>query len=276
MEKHNSGENMHSLIPFLKEHGYAVVFIWVLAETIGLPVPSAPLLITVGALAGLGQMKLFPCFGLGVCAALSSDVFWYFMGRRRGGQLLSILCRISLEPDFCVRRTENLFSRYGSRSLLIAKFLPGLSAVATPLAGVIHMRLTLFLFLDCIGAILWVGSFTVFGYLLSEQLDRASAYAVSMGNVLFVLVAGGLSIYILRKYYLRRRFLHELFIARITPEELKQKLDSGEDVMIIDVRHALDFEADPYLIPGTLRIPSEQLESYPEVPKDREVVVYCT
>lgn len=126
------------------------------------------------------------------------------------------------------------------------------------------------------GAILWVGSFTAFGYLFSEQLDHASAYAASMGNMLFLLVAGGLSIYILRKYSLRRRFLRELFVARITPEELKQKLDSGEDVMIIDVRHALDFEVDPYLIPGTLRIPSEQLESYPEVPKDREVVVYCT
>jgi rhodanese-related sulfurtransferase len=89
-------------------------------------------------------------------------------------------------------------------------------------------------------------------------------------------LAGGLSIYILRKYSLRRRFLRQLLVARITPEELKQKLDSGEDITMIDVRHALDFEADPYIIPGTLRIPSEQLESYPEVPKDREVVVYCT
>jgi hypothetical protein len=97
-----------------------------------------------------------------------------------------------------------------------------------------------------------------------------------MGNALFLLVAGGLSIYILRKYVLRRRFLRQLVVARITPEELKQKLDSGEDVMIIDVRHALDFEADPYLIPGSLRIPAEQLGSYPEVPKGREAVVYCT
>ena len=267
---------MHNLIPFLIQHGYTVLFVWVLAETIGLPIPSVPLLITVGALAGLGQMKLFTCIGLGVCAALSGDIFWYSMGRRRGGQLLSLLCRISLEPDSCVRRTENIFSRYGARSLLVAKFLPGLSAVSTPLAGMIRMPLSLFLFFDGMGAIFWVGSFTAFGYLLSEQLDRASAYASSMGNVLILLVTGGLSMYVLRKYYLRRRFLRELFVARITPEELKQKFDSGEDVMIIDVRHALDFEADPYVIPGSLRIPSEQLESYPDVPKDREVIVYCT
>lgn len=253
-----------------------MLFIWVFAETMGLPIPSAPLLITVGALSGVGQMKLFPCIGIGVCAALSSDIFWYYMGRRRGGQILSLLCRISLEPDSCVRQTENLFTRYGSRSLLIAKFLPGLSAMSTPLAGMIRMRLSLFLFFDSMAAIFWIASFTLFGYLFSEQLDRASIYAASMGNALFLLVAGGLSIYILRKYFLRRRFLRQLFVARITPEELKQKLDTNEDIMIIDVRHTLDFEADPYTIPGTLRIPSEQLESYPEVPKDREVVVYCT
>ena len=267
---------MHHLIPFLLQHGYTVLFIWAFVETIGLPIPSVPLLITVGALAGLGQMKLFLCIGLGVCAALSSDLFWCYMGRRRGGQLLSLLCRISLEPDSCVRRTENLFLRYGSRSLLIAKFLPGLSVMSTPLAGMIRMRLSLFLFFDCIGAILWVGSFTALGYLFSEELDYALAYTERMGNLLLLLVAGGLSIYILRKYSLRRRFLRELFVARITPEELKQKLDSGEDIMMIDVRHALDFKADPYIIPGALRIPSEQFESYPQVPKDREVVVYCT
>ncbi len=267
---------MHNLIPFLIQHGYTVLFIWVFAETMGLPIPSVPLLIAVGAMAGLGKMNYFLCIGLGVCAALSGDIFWYYMGRRRGGQLLSFLCRISLEPDSCVRQTENLFSRYGSRSLLIAKFLPGLSAVSTPLAGIIRMQPAHFLFFDCMGAIFWVGSFTAFGYLFSEQLDDASAYGASMGSALLLLVAGGLSIYILRKYYLRRRFIRQLFVARITPEELKQKLDSGEDIMIIDVRHALDFEADPYIIPGTLRIPSEQSESYPDIPKDREVVVYCT
>jgi membrane protein DedA with SNARE-associated domain len=268
--------NMHNLLPFLIQHGYTVLFIWVFAETMGLPIPSVPLLITAGALAGLGQMKLFPSIGLGVCAALLSDIFWYGMGRLRGGQLLSLLCRISLEPDSCVRRTENTFSRYGSRSLLIAKFVPGLSAVSTPLAGMIRMPLPHFLFFDCMGAIFWVGSFTAFGYLLSEELDRASVYASSMGNALFLLVVGGLSLYALRKYSLRRRFIRELFVARVTPEELKRKLDSGEDVVIIDVRHDLDFEADPSIIPGTLRIPSEQLESYPDIPKDREVVVYCT
>lgn len=267
---------MHSLIPFLIRHGYTVLFVWVLAETMGLPLPSVPLLITVGALAGLGKMNLFLCIGLGGLAALVSDLFWYVMGRRRGGQLLALLCRITLEPDSCVRRTENIFSRYGARSLLVAKFVPGLSAVSTPLAGMIRMPTPRFLLFDCLGALGWVGSYTAFGYLLGEELERASAYAARMGNALLLLVAGGLSLYVLRKYLLRRRFLRELAVARITPEELKGKLDAGEHIVVVDVRHPLDFEADPFKIPGALRIPSEQVESYPDVPADREVVVYCT
>jgi len=267
---------VRELIPFLIRHGYTVLFLWVLAETAGLPIPSFPVLITMGALAGLGKMQLLPCVGLAVLAALISDLLWYYAGSRRGGQLLSLLCRISLEPDSCVRQTESLFSRYGARSLLIAKFLPGLSAVSTPLAGVIHMRLPIFLFYDGMGAILWAGSFTVLGYLFGEEFDRASVYAAGLGRALFFLLAGGLSIYLLRKFYLRRLFLRQLAVARITPQELNRRMDAGEEVMIIDVRHALDFEADPYLIPGTVRVAAEDLERLPAVPEDREVVVYCT
>jgi len=267
---------MDNVIPFLIQHGYTVLFIWVLAETIGLPIPVAPLLITVGALAGVGQMNLFLCIGLGVCAALLSDIFWYALGRLRGSKVLSLLCRISLEPDSCVRRTENMFARYGARALLVTKFVPGLSAVSTPLAGTINMRPSRFLIFDILGIIAWIGSYVLCGYIFSKELDRALDYAAGMGKTLSVLVVGGLVLYVLRKFVLRRRFLRELFVARITPEELKQKLDAGEDIVVIDVRHSLDFEADPYIIPGALIIPLEQLESYPEVPRDREIIVYCS
>jgi membrane protein DedA with SNARE-associated domain len=269
---------MNQVTPFLIQHGYTVLFIWILVETMGLPIPSAPLLITVGALAGAGQMNVFLCIGLGVCAALLSDVFWYSMGRRYGGKVLSLLCRLSLEPDFCVRRAENTFTRYGARTLLITKFFSGFSIVLTPLAGSIRMRPMRFLLFDSLGILIWVCAYTLFGYIFSKEVDRALHYAAGMGKMLFVLVAGGLAVYILRKYVLRRRFLRELFIARITPEELKQKLDAGadEDIMIIDVRHALDFEADPYVIPGAFRIPFEEIETHPVVSGNREMVVYCT
>jgi len=267
---------MHMIGPFLIEYGYLVLFVWVFAVTMGLPFPTAPLFITMGALAGAGQMNALLCIGVGTCAALLSDLFLYATGRQRGGTVLSFLCRISLVPDSCVRRTEAIFARHGARSLLATKFVPGLSAVATPLAGIIRMPLPRFLLFDAGGIILWVGSYTLLGYVFSEELDRALAYAAGTGNTLFILAAGGLTLYVLRKFAVRRRLLRELVIARITPEELKLKLDAGEDILIMDVRHSLDFEADPHVIPNALRIPSERLENHPDIPAGREVVVYCT
>jgi membrane protein DedA with SNARE-associated domain/rhodanese-related sulfurtransferase len=267
---------MEHVMPFLKEYGYVVLFFWVLGVTMGLPLPTAPLFITVGALAGLGHLNLLLCVGLGACAALLSDFFWYNMGRRRGGKVLSYVCRISLEPDSCVRWTENVFARHGPRSLLITKLVPGLSAVSTPLAGIIRMRMPIFFLFDLMGILIWIGVYTLVGYVFREQLDRALAYAAGMGNTVLVFAGGGLALYILWKYTVRRRFLREIVIARITPEELKLKLDAGEDILIMDVRHSLDFEADPHIIPNALRIPFELLDSHTEVPSGREVVVYCT
>jgi membrane protein DedA with SNARE-associated domain len=267
---------MNNIIPFLIQHGYTVLFIWVLVETMGLPLPSVPLFITMGALAYTGQVNLFLCIGVGVCAALLSDMFWYTLGRKRGSTVLSSICRIALEPDSCVRRTESFFGVYGARSLLITKFVPGLSAVSTPLAGIIRMSLPRFILFDVLGILFWAGSYTLVGFIFGKELDRALDYAGGMGKTLFVLVAGGLTIYVLWKYSLRRRFLDQLVTARITPDELKRKLDAGENITIIDVRHALDLEAEPYVIPGALRMSLDQAEGHPALSSAREIVVYCT
>lgn len=267
---------MNNLIPFLIQHGYSVLFIWVFVETMGFPLPSVPIFITMGAMAYNGQVNLFLCIGVGVCAALLSDIFWYTIGRKRGSIVLSSICRIALEPDSCVRRTESFFGTYGARSLLITKFIPGLSAVSTPLAGIIRMPLLRFLLFDVIGILLWAGSYTLVGYIFGKEVDRALDYAGGMGKTLFVLVAGGLTIYALWKYSLRLRFLKQLVMARIRPDELKLKLDAGENITVIDVRHSLDLEAEPYIIPGALRMSLDQAESHPALPSDREIVVYCT
>jgi len=267
---------MDNLLPFLIEHGYEVLFFWVLAETMGIPIPSVPLLIAMGALAKAGQVNLYLSTGLAVCAALLSDLFWYSMGRLRGGRVLTWICRITLEPDSCVRRTENIFARYGARSLLITKFIPGMGVVSMPLAGIIRMPLSRFLLLDGLGAFGWVGAYTFIGYLFGRQLDRALEYAIGMGRTFLVLVAGGLAIYVLRKYVSRRRFIRDHLIGRITPQELMRKIDAGDKIVIIDVRHAFDIESDPYIIPGAIRIPYEQLENYPRVESDREIIIYCT
>ena len=259
---------------FLIRHGYAVLFGWVLLEQLGLPIPAAPLLIAAGALARAGKMNLTFAVALAFVAVILADLFWYSLGRHRGGRILKLLCRISLEPDSCVRRTENLFVRHGVRSLLVAKFIPGLNTAAPSLAGVFHMPVRRFLIFDCVGGILWVVTVTSLGLILGDQLERI---ALRWGGWLVAVLAGGLAAYVLWKFIQRRRFLRQLRIARITPKELMDKLTAKESISIVDLRQPMDIEAFPQMIPGALRIAMEEIEArHGEIPRDRDVVLYCS
>jgi membrane protein DedA with SNARE-associated domain len=268
---------MNQTVEFLIRHGYSVLFALVFAEQIGLPLPAVPVLLAAGALAGTGQMNFAVALVLGVAASLVSDTIWYEIGRRRGAKVLNLLCKISLEPDSCVRRTEGMFAKHGARSLLVAKFVPGLNTVAPPLAGIFHMRLPRFLLFDAGGALLWAGGFMGLGWFFSGQIEWVAEHALSLGSWLLVLILAALAAYIGGKYIQRQRFLRGLRIARITPEELKRLLDAGEQPVIVDLRQSLDFDAAPEIIPGAVHLASEELEqAHDAIPRDRDIILYCT
>jgi len=267
---------MTETLQFVVRHGYMLVFAWVFVEQAGLPIPSAPLLLAAGALSGMHQMNLGMAIAFAVIGAVASDSMWYELGRQKGVRVLQLLCRISLEPDSCVRRTQVSFTRNGPRVLLGAKFIPGLNAMAAPLAGIIRMGWRKFLLFDTIGAIAWVGVFTITGYAFSGELERVAARAAYLGEWLLVLLLGAFAGYILWKFYHRQKFLRKLKIARITPEELKEKIDAGEDILVVDLRHSLDFDANPETIPGALHVDAAELEeAFDVIPRDREIVLFC-
>jgi membrane protein DedA with SNARE-associated domain len=264
-------------VEFLIKHGYALLFGWVLIEQMGLPIPAIPLLLAAGALAGSGKMDLVLAVSSALVAVILADLFWYSLGRYRGGRILKLLCRISLEPDSCVRRTENLFVRHGARSLLVAKFVPGLNTAAPSLAGIFRMPVRRFMLFDAPGGFFWVATFTGLGFTFSDQLEQVAARSLRWGGWLVVVLAGSLAAYILWKYIQRRRFLHRLRIARISPKELMEKLTAGDDISIVDLRQPIDVEAFPQIIPGALRIAMEEIEErHGEIPRDRDVVLYCS
>jgi membrane protein DedA with SNARE-associated domain len=268
---------MHRAFEFLIQHGYMVLLGWVFMEQAGIPVPAMPLLLAAGALAGTGHLNPLVALCSAVLGAVAADSIWFQLGRHKGIRILQLLCRISLEPDSCVRRTEGIFSKQGARSLLVAKFLPGLGLVTPPLAGIFHMRFRRFLIFDTMGSTLWAGTFLGVGYAFSGQIERVAERLASLGGWLLVLIVGALAIYVGYKFVGRQRFLHELRIARITVEELKNKIDSGEELTIVDLRHSLDFEAEPETIPGALHLDAKELEEKNDrLPRDREVILYCT
>jgi membrane protein DedA with SNARE-associated domain/rhodanese-related sulfurtransferase len=269
---------MNVLTNFLIQHGYLLLLVWVFVEQIGLPLPAAPVLLAAGALAGSGHLNIWVSVAAALVAALLSDTIWYELGRFRGNTVLGFLCRISLEPDSCARRTQNVYSKHGSSSLLFAKFVPWLNTAAPPLAGVFGMPFTTFLLFDTLGVMLWAGTFLGLGYLFSSELEKIAHYARQLGILLLVaLLCGILAAYIVRKYQKREHFLRRLRMARITPEELRRKLEEHEKVTIVDLRHPLDFLPEPYTIPGAIRLPMEELDRrHDEIPRDQDVVLYCT
>jgi membrane protein DedA with SNARE-associated domain len=253
------------------------LFALILAEQMGLPIPAVPFLLAAGALAAEGRISLGGALALPVAAALMADLFWFNVGRIRGGSVLKILCRVSLEPDSCVRRAQGVFERHGSGALLWVKFVPGLGMVTAPLAGVIGMPLSRYLLFDTVGSLAWAAAYLGLGWGFSSELERLTAALRWLGGSAAAVLVGAVVVYIGWKYGQRQRFLRDLRVARISPDELHQKIVAGEDVVIVDLRHSVDFGGDPRTLPGAVRMDVDEMERrHSEIPRDRDVVVYCT
>ena len=247
-----------------------------------LPVPAILVLIAAGALADSGRMTLAVALGLAIVACLLADMVWYEAGRRWGDQILHFIYGLALDPDAASRKSKEAFVRHGARTLMLAKFIVGLDAATPPLAGVSGTSRIRFIAFDAIGAALWSGVYAGLGYLLGKDLDRAAAYAARLGMFLAIFVFAALALYVSRKLVRWHRFAREFRLARITPEELKTKLDAGEQVMIVDLHGPREGPRVHQGIPGSVCMDPHRLGQHDNpkqrtpFPRDREVVLYCT
>ncbi|MBI2202839.1 MAG: VTT domain-containing protein [Candidatus Rokubacteria bacterium] len=268
---------MSEVVDFVVRNGELFVFVYVFADQIGVPLPAVPALLAMGALAAVGKMHFGLALLASVVASLLADVIWYALGRTRGSAVLRLLCKMSLEPDSCVRRTENAFLRYGVRALVVAKFVPGLSTIAPPLAGVVGVSGPRFTAYSTVAAFLWAGTWGSLGYLAGDALQEIAGHTGRLGTVLVSVVVVVVVGYVVFKWIQRQRFLRSLRIARMSQDELKRDLDAGTPVFVVDLRSTLDVATMPFVVPGALRIAPEELEDHAErIPRDRDVVVYCS
>jgi membrane protein DedA with SNARE-associated domain len=265
------------LVALVLRHGTSLVFANVLLEQLGLPVPAVPTLVVAGALAADGKLSLALLLLAAFVPTVAADSLWFLLGRRYGQRILKALCRISLSPDTCVRQTEGVFDKYGLASLLFAKFVPGYSTVAPPLAGAAGTPYPRFLLFTAGGTVLWAGSALLLGAVFHRAVDRVLAFLSNLGGWAFVVLAGGLLLYILFKWQQRRRFYRFLRMARIRVADLRTLIDAGTPPVVVDVRSRNARERDPRRIPGALTIDLEDLDAHIALlPADREIVLYCT
>jgi membrane protein DedA with SNARE-associated domain len=268
---------VEDVLEFVVEHGYVILFVWTLVERAGIPLPAIPILLAAGALSASGEMNALAVLAIASLASLAADLVWYALGRRNGARVLRILCRLSLEPDSCVRSTEGAFEKHGASALLFAKFVPAFNVAAAPIAGMLGMRLRRFVAYDLAGSLIWVLAFTVPGYIFHDRLEAALDATLRLGMWLTVLVVLPIASYVAFKFVQRHRFLREIATSKITAEALHRRLAAGEDIAVVDLRHRVEFAADPDTLPGAIHVPVEEFETRrEEVPTDREVVLFCT
>jgi membrane protein DedA with SNARE-associated domain/rhodanese-related sulfurtransferase len=257
-------------------HGYWWLFLAALVERIGLPLLVTPVVIAAGAVAGLGEMSLTAVVAVTVVAAEIGDWIWYELGRSRGASVLRILCKISLEPDSCVRKSEDAFGRHTTSALIYSKFVPGVGRLAAPVAGLSEMSRDRFLILNALGTLLWAVGAALLGYIPARKLPIDVLLEAVLGWFLVLLVVA-VVLHMIWKYVQRQRFIRSLRVSRISVDEVKAALDRGERPFIVDLRHMLEFVVDPRTVPTAVRISPDELPvRNAEIPRDRDIVLYCT
>jgi membrane protein DedA with SNARE-associated domain len=265
------------MFDFLRAYGYPLVFLAVLGENLGLPIPSFAFVLAAASLASEMRFTLAGVAAVSIFGAVLGDAVWYALGRLRGRPILRILCSLSLNPDSCVSRTENLFERHGLKSLLLAKFIPGLNTVAPPLAGMLNISPLRFLLFDLAGIGIWAGTAIGAGWIFRSQIIHLLAWLEAFGKLGLALLAMMVAAWLVYKWIERRRFYRLLERSRISAPELRERLERGENIVVVDLRSELTYRVEGLKVKGAIHIPPTQFERrYKEIPTGRTVVMYCT
>jgi membrane protein DedA with SNARE-associated domain len=268
---------MPEMTDLLARHGLALVFVNVLLAQAGVPLPAVPLLVVAGASVMQGEIGLLPLLLTVVAASLMGDIPWYAAGRRYGYRILGTLCRVAIEPDSCVRQTESIFARWGGRSLMAAKFIPGFSTVAPPLAGTMRLPFQQFLAYSAVGALAWAAAPVSAGAVFRAEVEWVLARLEDMGAGALAVIGVALAAYLGVKVIERYLLIRFMRMMRIGVDELHRLLQEDVRPVILDARSALARSLDPRHIPGALAVDMVAPERHlSQVSPEREVVVYCS
>lgn len=266
---------MDDFVPLLLRHGPLLVFVVTLAARAGAPLPAAPLLVVAGGLAALGQAPLTLTIVTSLLANMLGDAVWFIAGRKAGYRVLGLLCRISLSPDSCVRQSEGLFGRWGGMSLLAAKFVPGVSLLAAPMAGALRMSWSRFLGWNLLAALAWTTAFMGLGAVFSAEINDALDMLSDAGAEVLVLLAIFLFLYGASRWVRRRRASRLKAGMLISAPDLALEIAQGARVVFLDVRGSVAREANG-LLPGALPVELGRVDhAVRDLPQDTQIVAYC-
>ena len=268
---------MNQLNELIAHYGLWMVFINVLLEQLGIPVPAIPTMVVTAAVSVEHQpYSLTAVFAAALVGSSIADIVWFEAGRRFGDRMLKTLCRITFVPDSCVSQTERFYERWGISSLLIAKLIPGFSTVASPLAGAMGVSWAKFAFYNFLGTALWIVTALAFGAFFHDQIDTALAWLESAGMGSMIAIAAALALIATFIWIRRQRICNRVLSGRISVEELAARLEQSLPTVIIDVRTRTARSLDTRSIPGSLTIDEAGFDdALKRVAKHANIIVYC-
>ncbi len=266
---------MPNLIELLEIYGVLIVFAIVLVEQGGLPIPAFPILIVSGALAMTDGISWYACIGVAVLACLIADAFWFSAGRFYGSRVLRLLCKISLSPDSCVSQTEDKFARFGAKSLIVSKFIPGFNIIASPMSGALGVSTPSFLAYSITGSLLWSGTGVALGAYFHRSVDQVLSLLSTMGSTALMVILALLGAFVLYKYLERVRFRRKMEVERISMSEFASLIEAGHAPIIIDARSMTARQLED-AIPGAVGFDANDPGAFMAgLDKERHVVVFC-
>lgn len=265
---------MQLLLTLIEQYGLWLVFAAVLVEQLGVPIPAYPVLIVTGAASARGDYGLPAVVAVAVVACVIADLIWYQAGARLGRRVLNLMCRISLSPDSCVRRTESIYGKWGAPSLMVAKFVPGFAAVATAMAGITRTRIASFVFFDAIGALLWAGIGVLLGWQFRHAINDVLDALAAAGRVGLTAVLLAFALFVVVKAWRRYAFRRQLRMARVSVHELNQLLNGDRPPLVVDARSSASRSEGA--IPGSVWVDLHAADRMlGDLPAGGEVIVYC-
>ncbi|HSE42633.1 MAG TPA: VTT domain-containing protein [Acidobacteriota bacterium] len=259
----------------LHKYGYSLVFATIFLEQTGFPIPAAPILILAGAFSATGMLSFTAALIWASIGCFLGDLIWYQIGRRKGRGVLKTLCRLSLSPDSCVRKTETSFLRHGMNSLIFAKFVPGLNTIAPPMAGMVRSSFFSFLWRDLIGTLVYCGALLFAGFFFEKRVFEISEFLESVGRSFLLLILMVIALYVIIKFGRLKYLQKRLYKERISPEDLYSRIQAGELLTLVDLRS--NIYENGLKLPGALQIHPDEIDQYvSRLDREKWIVMYCT
>jgi membrane protein DedA with SNARE-associated domain/rhodanese-related sulfurtransferase len=270
---------MGDLLSQIAHHGYLVIFLVVFLEAAGLPVPAALALVAGGAAVASGALRGSELFMLVVIAMLVADSVYFVLGAYMGWHLLGFLCKVSADPESCILRAAESFYKRGRKTLIVAKFIPGVNTMAPPLAGSMKMPFWQFLGLDFLGASLYALAYGALGFVFRDFIADIARGFQAAGHAVEIVIAVAVVVFIAYRLRLYGQQRADRVVPRIHVTDLAAKLQSAESakILLADVRSHGYYDPGASRMRGSIRLePNNLSEELKTLPKDKDIYTYCT